>query len=137
MKPDKRISESITLILGGIQNILLFGILTSIINSSGGFLLLGGMLVLLYQAIIALIALPFLIKSFRRESIVPWFAKGVVAESILNSLFTIGQLIAWPNKNTQLFLMYGLIALLQLIPLLFYLRNKERISSYEFYENES
>ena len=86
MEPEKRISEIATLVLGGLGIVLLINALAIMIDDPSCYGALAGFFILFYQGIVALVALPFLVKSFRRERInAPYYGVFVVFSSINNS----------------------------------------------------
>ena len=118
-----KVSQIITVVLGTLGTFLMLSAALNI--NSGSIKGLGTLFFMLIHFIVSIIALPFLLyATYKLEEIPHWFRNWVVTLIILNALFMLVSSGAVEGGKG----MFGLYALLELIPLLFFRHNRYKLA---------
>ncbi|MCY3412719.1 MAG: hypothetical protein INQ03_13865 [Candidatus Heimdallarchaeota archaeon] len=124
--PISNKSEYATIILGSIATLFLISGLTQLMKPiSGGFSDITGLLMVFNHFIILLIALPFLLKGFKKDYALPMFRPVVQIISGVNTLLMVGIIFLLKEMQPIGYIVFIILTLLELLP--FFLMQKYKL----------
>lgn len=118
------VSEFTCLILGILATIALGNGAISF-GAGDGWGDIASLLMIFLHFLLITIALPFLLRSINRIPTMQYFSQIIISLSIFNVIFMIVTIFRLPNKNSIALFIFGILALIELLPLLLIQRKKK------------